>query len=214
MVFKIDEKNELIVACIVKMANRVSDMYLLSIDAMKDNDSKKALKVITMDEFVNSGEEEANTIAIESLALLSPVASDLRSVVAAIKIASELERIGDYAKGIASFIIKNGEVDHEICQLSSNLCDAILTMLDHSIDAYVKRDAEMAMFIPEEDKTIDDIFAEVIGLLQNRLNSQDDVSYLIPMVGMMRNLERAGDHITNICEHIIFDVKGQRIEFS
>jgi phosphate transport system protein len=214
MVFKIDEKNELIVACIVKMANRVANMYRLAIEAMNENDMEKALKVISMDEFVNIGEEEANTLAIESLALLSPVASDLRIVVAAIKIASELERIGDYAKGIASFLIKNEEVDQEIKELSSKLTDAILIMLDHSIDAYVKRDAETAMLIPEEDKEIDLIFFEVIGLLQKRLNNQEDVSYLIPMIGMMRNLERAGDHITNICEHIVFDVKGQRIEFS
>ena len=214
MVYKLDVKNENIRQCIVKMSNRIACMYDLAIEAMQSNDVDKALKVMKMDEFVNAAEEEINQMAIESLALLSPVAKDLRVEIAAIKIASELERIGDYAKSVASFIIKNGQVDEELCQLSSKIVDAALVMLDHAMEAYVNKDADQAMIIPEEDDLIDDVFDEVIALLKKRLVSQQQIELLIPAVGMMRNLERAGDHITNICEHIVFENKGQYIEFS
>lgn len=196
------------------MSKRVEDMYSLALDIMETGDKDMALKVIEMDDFVNSAEEEINDLAIEALALLSPVASDLRKIIAAIKISSDLERIGDYAKSIAGFVVRNGQLDPELAKMARKLGDTFLTMIDHAMDSYSKADAMWAMSIPEEDLEIDRIFDEILAVLQTRIRNQEMAEDIIPIMGMLRNLKRAGEHTKNICEHTIFEVKGQHIEFN
>lgn len=211
---KLDDKCKRIKDCVMQMANRVEQMYSLSLEIIESGDSEQALKVIQMDDFVNSAEEEINDLAIEALALLSPVASDLRKVITGIKISSDLERIGDYAKSIAGFVLRNGKLDEEVAAKARQLGDVFLTMIDHAMDSYNKSDAVWAMSIPEEDAEIDRIFDEILTILQDRIKKQENVHDLIPIVGMLRNLKRAGEHTKNICEHTIFEVKGQHIEFN
>lgn len=211
---KLDEQCLQIKDCVLSMANAVSKMYALSLEALEFEDKEKALKVIKMDDVVNRYEEEINDLAIDALALLSPVASDLRKVLAAIKIASDLERIGDYAKGIAFFMIKNGGLDEEIMLLAKQLGDVFLTMLDHAMDSYAQSDAHWAMSIPEEDLEIDRLFDEILNVLKSRAKIQERFDIFIPIIGMLRNLKRAGEHTKNICEHTIFEIKGQHVEFN
>lgn len=211
---KLDEQCLQIKDCVLSMANAVSKMYALSLEALEFEDKEKALKVIKMDDVVNRYEEEINDLAMDALALLSPVASDLRKVLAAIKIASDLERIGDYAKGIAFFMIKNGGLDEEIMLLAKQLGDVFLTMLDHAMDSYAQSDAHWAMSIPEEDLEIDRLFDEILNVLKNRAKIQERFDIFIPIIGMLRNLKRAGEHTKNICEHTIFEIKGQHVEFN
>lgn len=213
---KLDAKNELLKNSILAMARRVANMYEVAVEAVEENDNEKALKVIRMDEYVNLAEEEINDLAIESLALLSPVASDLRIVVSSIKIAIELERIGDYSKAIAKFVIKNDPLDNDIISKTRELCDVFLVMFDHAMDAYDKGDANWAISIPEEDVKINEIFNEILEILREKSieGDKDTIINLIPTIRMMRNLERAGDHTKNICEHIIYQVKGKHFEFN
>ena len=166
---KLDDKCKRIKDCVMQMANRVEQMYSLSLEIIESGDSEQALKVIQMDDFVNSAEEEINDLAIEALALLSPVASDLRKVITGIKISSDLERIGDYAKSIAGFVLRNGKLDEEVAAKARQLGDVFLTMIDHAMDSYNKSDAVWAMSIPEEDAEIDRIFDEILTILQDRI---------------------------------------------
>ncbi len=209
---RIDEQCSMLKQAILNMARRVSSMIELSLEAMAEQDANKALKVIKMDEFVNCAEEDINNIAIEGIALLSPVATDLRVLIAGIKIASDLERIGDYAKNIATYVIEKGMFDEEIIVKAREMGDVFLTMLDHAMDAYNREDVKWAMTIPEEDEKINEKFREIIQLLEAR--SEESVRLLIPTIGVIRNLERAGDHTKNICEHCIFQIKGMHIEFN
>ncbi len=213
---KIDAKNELIKSCILAMAKKVSNMYEVALEAIEENNNEKALKVIRMDEYVNLAEEDINDLAIDALALLSPVASDLRNIVSSIKIATELERIADYAKAMAKFIIKSGPLDNEILNKTRELGDVFLAMFDHAMDAYDKADANWAISIPEEDARINEIFNEILEILKEKSEAGDKqvLERLIPTIRMMRNLERAGDHTKNICEHIIYQVKGKHFEFN
>lgn len=211
---KLDEKCSLIKDCVMKMAKRVEDMYSISLEIMETGNTEAALKVIEMDSFVNSAEEEINDLAIEALCLLSPVASDLRKVITGIKIASDLERIGDYAKNIAGFVVRNGKLDKKLASMAKDLGDAFLTMIDHAMDSYNKSDAVWAMSIPEEDLQIDRIYDEIVNYLQEEIKRQEVSADIIPILSMLRNLKRAGEHTKNICEHTIFEVKGQHIEFN
>ena len=106
-----DESLAAFQALILQMYRKVKTMHELALDILRSGDKEKALQLIYMDDFVNHLEEEINDQAQTVLALLSPVATDLRKVIAGIKIASDLERIGDYAKNIADYVIKKGPAE-------------------------------------------------------------------------------------------------------
>ena len=108
---KMDESLAAFQALILQMYRKVKTMHELALDILRSGDKEKALQLIYMDDFVNHLEEEINDQAQTVLALLSPVATDLRKVIAGIKIASDLERIGDYAKNIADYVIKKGPAE-------------------------------------------------------------------------------------------------------
>ena len=93
------------------------------------------------------------------------------------------------------------------------MSDIFLAMLDHVTDAYSKGDAVWAMNIPQEDEEIDKITAEMQGLLETRRGTKEEIAKVISTVNLMRNLERAGDHAKNICEDVIYQIKGQQIDF-
>ncbi|MFI3284104.1 MAG: phosphate signaling complex protein PhoU [Erysipelotrichaceae bacterium] len=212
---KLDDINQSIKDKLLEMANKVIAMHALALETINEEDNEKALKVIKMDDIVNAYEEDVNTLVLESLALLSPVAKDLRHAVAAIKIASELERIGDYAKNMVKFTIKQGKLDNELKEKVLEIGNIFISMLDHSMDAYNKQDVNWAYQIPEEDNEINERYKIAVKLLEDALtqNTQLDGKNIIYIFSLMRNLERAGDHTKNICEHIVYEVKGHHVEF-
>lgn len=149
---------------------------------------------------------------MRSLALLSPVASDLRKVVADIKIASELERIADYAKNIAAFLIKSEVLEENVMAYAAAMEKRFIEMLKETLKAYEQRDVKAAFQLPKKDEGINQLYEE---LKQNLLQHPNEtlVVELFEISAMLRNIERAGDHTKNICEHIIYMVKGQHYDF-
>ena len=192
------------------MATIINNMYAKVYEALDEHNVDKALEVIKMDEFVNRLDEEVNDLAIENLALLAPVASDLRKVIAAIKITTDLERIGDYAKNIASFVITDGYINEDIKDDVKIMIDNFLTMLDHAMDCYNKEDLKWAYEIPLEDENINAAFKSIV----DKVKTDENVDHVIAMSSMLRNIKRAGDHTKNVCEHIIYQLKGLHIEFN
>ena len=199
---------------IIEMYRKVRAMHVIALEIIKSGDKEKALQLIKMDDFVNHYEEEINDQAQEVLALLSPVATDLRKVIAGIKIASDLERIGDYAKNIAEYIIKNGPLDQEfIVQQADQIGSAFIEMLDQTMEAYANGDVKKAYAIPQQDEQINEMFARLSLQIDDRIHAGENLGAVVPLVGMLRNFERAGDHTKNLCEHLIYQVKGQHIDF-
>lgn len=207
---KIDEKLSYLKQRILHMATIINNMYAKVYEALDEHNVDKALEVIKMDEFVNRLDEEVNDLAIENLALLAPVASDLRKVIAAIKITTDLERIGDYAKNIASFVITDGYINEDIKDDVKIMIDNFLTMLDHAMDCYNKEDLKWSYEIPLEDENINAAFKSIV----DKVKTDENVDHVIAMSSMLRNIERAGDHTKNVCEHIIYQLKGLHIEFN
>ncbi len=199
---------------IILMATQVRKMYTTALSILVSGDKIKALSIIELDEYVNNANENINDKAIEVLSLLSPVASDLRIILAGIKIATDLERIGDYAKNIGRFIIKNDKLDPSLLKFVNPLGDQFLQFFDASIQAYKDSDVKAALSIPAHDEKIDAMFKELLNFLSVSEKSHSlDIAKIIPTVGMLRNIERAGDHTKNICEHVIYEVKGQHYDF-
>ena len=211
---KMDESLAAFQALILQMYRKVKTMHELALDILRSGDKEKALQLIYMDDFVNHLEEDINEQAQTVLALLSPVATDLRKVIAGIKIASDLERIGDYAKNIADYVIKKGPAEPPfVGEQAEAIGRLFLEMLDAAMDAYQKEDVAQAYQIPRQDEQINDQFAELSGQIETAVMQGMQMEHVVPLVAMLRNFERAGDHTKNICEHLIYQVKGQHIDF-
>lgn len=212
MVIKIEKELDEMEATVQKMGRKVIAMHELVQRIVENPDKAQALEIIQADDRINHLEEEINDLAIAALALLSPVASDLRRVIAGIKIASELERIGDYAKNIAIFMIKHDAVDEVVLDYAQEMEKAFCAMLSTALKAYEEKDVERAFEIPEMDDVIDQLTLE----LNMKLRSYEDIDQLkhaLSVGSMLRSIERAGDHTKNICEHIIYLIKGQHYDF-
>lgn len=209
---KIDTELTMMESNIIKMGNKVVMMHEKVINVLEEESRDEELAIIQADDVINHLEEEINDQAVRSLALLSPVASDLRKVIADIKIASELERIGDYAKNIAIFLIRNDHLDANVRKYGIAMEQQFIKMLKDTMAAYENRDVDMAFEIPERDKEIKTLYYK----LKDKVISKDDenfMEHIFEISSMLRNMERAGDHTKNICEHIIYMIKGQHYDF-
>jgi phosphate transport system protein len=142
------------------------------------------------------------------------MAKDARLLASVLEITTELERIGDYAKGIGKIILLIGPeplmkplVDIPL------MCEQVLGMLGRALDAFIRQDADAARAIAAEDDKVDDlynkVYREIIGFLMEKPQLFDRANYLL---WAAHNLERAGDRTVNICERVIFNVTGQMAE--
>jgi len=198
---------------ILLMSSRVYKMHEDALKALKTSDKDLALSIIESDEYVNNDEESVNRRALEVLALLAPVASDLRIIIAGIKIATDLERMGDYAKNIARFILKNDPILDEQMILIEEIYHVYLNFLNKVMEAFENKDLDAAFALPKMDEEIDLLIKNLFFKLEEVELNDPNTIRLIPLVGMARNIERAGDHTKNICEQIIYETTGQYYDF-
>lgn len=184
-------------------------------DALKRRDLEKAGQIIAADRSVN---KERYAIQHETFVLIAtrqPMAVDLRTLAAVLDIATELERIGDYAKGIARITIKMGTEPFvkpliDIPRMAEKAC----SMLRRALQAFSAQDTELARAIPMEDDEMDALYEQVFRELTTHIICEpklvDRASYLI---WVAHDLERVADRVVNICERIIFMVTGEVVEF-
>ena len=189
---RIDGKLSQMEQTLVKMGNRVVSMHECVCEVLAEPNKERELEIIQADDRINHMEEEINDLAIESLALLAPVASDLRKVIGTIKIATELERIGDYAKNIAKFLIKQDHLSDMVADYAISMEKDLITMLERAMQ-------------------MKDIRAKLLA--DDGESRENALKELFEISAMLRNIERAGDHIKNICEHVLYMMKGQHYDF-
>lgn len=199
---------------ILVMAGRVRQMFVLSQEALNDTDKEKALMTVEMDDYVNHFDEDINNRAVEMLSLYQPVAKDLRAIISGLKISTDLERIGDYAKNIARFIIRNDAVNPEALTGCNEMFEIVFNQYDLCIQAFKDGDMKLAFKVPEEDEKLDATTARVIQEMEESIHVRgEDWTAPLKIAGIFRSLERAGDHTKNISESVIYKVKGQHIDF-
>ena len=196
---------------ILILGSIVEDAILSSVNALKKRDFSKSKLIYKDDLKVNSRRFQIETEALTIIATQGPMARDLRILASIIDIAGELERIGDYAKGIALINIRIGE-----SPLIKPLIDvprmAELTadMLHRALDAFVNINAENAEIIPKGDDQIDglynQVYRELLTLMISNPRNIDNATYLL---WVAHNLERAADRVTNICERTLFIETGE-----
>ena len=201
---------------LINMLKRVKTMLDMSKESLQNSDKSKALNIIEMDDYINHLDEDINNHASIMLSLLQPVAKDLRQIIAGIKISTDIERIGDYAKTVGRFVIRSEGISEDIVVYTDAIIDLLIQQLDDIILCLHTLDINLAYEIPLKDQKVDEVFVNAINYIEKKIHEEatlEDFHYPIRLVSTFRSLERAGDHIKNICEAIIYRIKGQHIDF-
>ncbi|MDP2731286.1 MAG: phosphate signaling complex protein PhoU [Dehalococcoidales bacterium] len=192
------------------MWSMVSKAILRSIEALKNRDLQLARQIIADDQNINGKRFEIEEKCIGLIATQQPMASDLRIIIAIFNITTEIERIGDYAEGIARIVIMIGD-EPPLKPLIDilRMAEQTVSMLRCSLDAFVNRDAEAAKKIAAEDNMVDHLYDQVFReLLILMAEDPKTITRATRLMWTAHNLERAADRVTNICERVVFIVTG------
>jgi phosphate transport system protein len=199
---------------VLSMGSMVSKATLRSIEALKNRDLDLANQIIADDKKVNRKRFEIEEKCVELIATQQPMASDLRIILAVLNIISEVERIGDYAEGIAKIAIMIGD-EPSLKPLIDipRMAEQTVDMLRRSLDAFVNRDAETAKKISAEDDSVDQLYDQVFReLLTFMAEDPKTITRATRLIWVAHNLERSADRVTNICERVVFVVTGKMEE--
>jgi len=196
---------------ISEMGGMAESQLAAAIDAVAKRDSDLASEVIENDTKVDELEHEVESLVVRLLALRQPMARDLRQIVAALKTATDLERICDYAANVAkrSIILNQNAPVKPVYALPrmGTLCQA---MVKDMLDAYVERDADKALGVWLRDEELDEMYTSLFReLLTYMIEDARNITPCTHLLFMAKNLERIGDHTTNIAETLYFLVHGK-----
>jgi phosphate transport system protein len=196
------------------LGSMVENAIIESVEILRRRDMEGARRLIAQDRRINEKRFAIEDEALTLIATQQPIARDLRTIAAVLDITHELERIGDYAKGIGKINLLIGEEP-----LVKPLIDIPLMaaqardMLHRALEAFVQRDVDQARAIPAEDDEVDrlynQVFRELINCLLKDPNVSEGANYLL---WVAHNLERSADRVTNICERVVFTVTGEMVE--
>lgn len=185
-----------------------------SVDALINRDVEQAKVIYEGDRQINKKQFEIEESVITLIATQQPMARDLRLLTAILEVTTELERMGDYAKGIARITVRLGqEILLEPISEIPPMAEVCVDLLDRALHAFVDKDAEAARTIPKEDDKVDSYYNRIYRELMNHMiadpSTIDQANHLL---WVAHNLERVADRVTNVCERIVFVVTGELLE--
>jgi phosphate transport system protein len=205
-----DEELERLSKMIVEMGGLAESQLASAIEAVVTRDSALAARVIEGDDKVDQLERDLDNLAVRLLALRQPMARDLREIVAALKIGSDLERICDYAANVAkrSIALSQSPPIAPVHALPRMAHLALLLVKD-VIDAYVERDADKAIVVWTRDEELDEMYSSLFReFLTYMMEDPRNIGIYTHLMFMAKNIERIGDHATNIAENLYYLVHG------
>ena len=199
---------------VLSMGNRVAEAIDRAIEALKKRDLKLAHQIIADDAQINKQRFSVEEKCVELISTQQPVASDLRLIFAALSIVIELERIGDYAEGIAKIVIMIGDEPPLKPLIDIPLMGEItIDMINKSLQSFLNRDVELAMKVLSLDNTVDGLNDQIFReLLTFMMGDPQTINRATRLIWVAHNLERAADRATNISERIVFTVTGKMEE--
>jgi len=209
-----DEQLKTLHATVLKMGALCESQFSNSITALTKGDDELVDKIIGKDDRIDELERKIDDQVVNLITLRAPMAIDLRETVSAMRIASELERIGDLAKNTAkrAKIIK-GSIDINISALIKSAAELAQINLKKTLDSYSKNDEKLALSVWNSDKEIDIMINKLLqGLMSNIKKEKKNIEVFSHLLFVAKNIERVGDHSTNICEYVHFLVKGEEIQ--
>lgn len=210
----LDQQIETLIGKVTELGELVAEMTLDAVESLKQRDIEAAKEVYARDEVINNWRFEIENECLITIATQQPLARDLRVLAAILDISSELERMGDYAKGIARINVMMG--DQPLLKPLIDvprMADLTTKMLRQALEAFANADEERAWEIPKQDDEVDGLYNQVYRELLTYMISDpktiDQANYLL---WVAHNLERLADRVTNICERIVFVTSGELIE--
>ncbi len=207
-----DTELKMLTAQISEMGGKVERMVSESIKALSSMDVVTARRIIAEDRAVDTMQREIDEAAILTIAKRQPMADDLRVIVSCIRISNDLERVGDMAKNIARRVIDlNGEyTSSKVVHGIEHLADLGLAQLQDVLDAFAARNSEQAMRCWSRDEQLDEFYTSVFReLLTYMMEDPRTITFCTNLLFCAKNIERIGDHATNIAETVIYLVTGQ-----
>ena len=178
-----------------------------------ERDTEGAARIVEDDKKIDAIEAETERRAVQLIALRAPMAGDLRDVVAALKISGVVERIGDYAKNIAKRVrlLESGS-KIEPLSLMPEMARIATGMVRDVLKAFVERDADAALRVIERDRAVDDFYDSLFrALLTHMMENPHNIGQAAHLLFVAKNLERVGDHATNIAEMVYYAATGDHM---
>ena len=199
---------------LIQMGSMIEHAIEMGISALVRQDVEKAKKAIAYDEEIDEQEKTVESLCMKLLLQQQPVAKDLRLISAALKMITDMERIGDHAADISEMTILMSDATYERSAINIDLVESMAIettdMVIKCVDAFVNKDLELARTVIAQDDVVDDLFADFKQQLIKKINENvKNGEQATDMLMVAKYFERIGDHATNIAEWVIYSITGE-----
>lgn len=206
---RFDEQLALLKKELIEMGALCEEVIALAAKSLTEGDSRLASRVAPIDAEIDQKERGIESMCLKLLLQQQPVAKDLRQISAALKMITDMERIGDQAEDISEIIDFLGNRRSDDTLLLGEMAESAVKMVTESVDAFVKSDLELAKKVVADDDIVDDYFVKVKRQLIKRItDAPSDGEYALDLLMIAKYFERIADHAVNIAEWVIFSVTG------
>ncbi|MHC1695014.1 MAG: phosphate signaling complex protein PhoU [Eubacteriales bacterium] len=208
---RFDEQLETLNNELIEMGALIERAIASAVKALTEQDIEQAQRAIDFDDVIDQKESDIESLCLKLLLQQQPVARDLRLISSALKMITDMERIGDQAKDISEItMILAGTPYIKKLKNISEMAVATIKMVTDSVDAFVRRDLELAQAVIDYDDVVDDLFVTVkTDLIKMISQNEENGSQAVDLLMVAKYFERIGDHATNIAEWVVFAITGK-----
>lgn len=207
---KYQEDLEKLNANILKMGKMIEIAIESSVIALMGRDIQAASTVSENDEAIDNMEREIEALCMKLLLQQQPVATDLRVITAALKMVTDMERIGDHAADIAELVLQIPDCKYNKMDTITEISTQIIKMIHDSVDSFIQRNYDKAQIVIAQDDIVDNLYHEIKSDLIQKIKKTDDGEQILDYLLIARYFERIGDHATNIAKWVVFAITGKK----
>ena len=207
---KYQEDLEKLNANILKMGKMIEIAIESTVIALMGRDVQAASTVSENDEAIDNMEREIEALCMKLLLQQQPVATDLRVITAALKMVTDMERIGDHAADIAELVLKIPDCKYNKMDTITEISTQIIKMIHDSVNSFIQRNYDKAQIVIAQDDIVDNLYHEIKSDLIQKIKKADDGEQILDYLLIARYFERIGDHATNIAKWVVFAITGKK----
>ena len=207
---KYQEDLEKLNANILKMGKMIEIAIESTVIALMGRDVQAASTVSENDEAIDNMEREIEALCMKLLLQQQPVATDLRVITAALKMVTDMERIGDHAADIAELVLQIPDCKYNKMDTITEISTQIIKMIHDSVNSFIQRNYDKAQIVIAQDDIVDNLYHEIKYDLIQKIKKTDDGEQILDYLLIARYFERIGDHATNIAKWVVFAITGKK----
>ena len=207
---KYQEDLEKLNANILKMGKMIEIAIESTVIALMGRDIQAASTVSENDEAIDNMEREIEALCMKLLLQQQPVATDLRVITAALKMVTDMERIGDHAADIAELVLQIPDCKYNKMDTITDISTQIIKMIHDSVNSFIQRNYDKAQIVIAQDDIVDNLYHEIKSDLIQKIKKTDDGEQILDYLLIARYFERIGDHATNIAKWVVFAITGKK----